>query len=130
MSQRMYFTLFKTDGEVTQLPRKPTPKMIHDILDCETIENVTLGVKYNGKDHHEVSILIDDIGATKKKPVNLVLSRALADSSYWKNIGMKEEEALVVLGDAIVVTYDSILNPTIVTVTPPVNPFCEFSDSD
>lgn len=130
-NERLYFTLFKADGEVTQLPRKPTPKMIHEILDCERIENVTLGIKYNGKDHHEVSVLIDDLGVSKKKPVNLTINRALADSSYWKNVGMKGEGMLVVLGDAIVVSLDSLLNPRIVTVVPPpVNRFCEFSDSD
>lgn len=106
-----YFTLFTADGQVTQLPRKPTPKMIHNMLQSETLEELTLGVYYNGKDHHEATVLFDDIGREKDLPINSCLTKALNDSMFWRNSEYKMHwKSLVVLGDAIVVTNEPIVS--------------------
>lgn len=111
-NERLYFTLFKADGEVSQLPRKPTPKMIKEILDCETVESITMGIKYNEKDHHDGTLLVDDLYVSKNNPVNTVLNRALNESGFWRNREyIMTNKDIVVLGDAIMVTKDSLLKP-------------------
>jgi hypothetical protein len=52
-SMKTYYTLFKTNGEVIELACKPPYNSIKNMLDCCTIEECSLGVNFNGNDHHD-----------------------------------------------------------------------------
>jgi hypothetical protein len=102
----MYFTVFSTDGKVTPLPRKPSTKKMHEILQCDSIEDSSIGIFYNGIDHHDATLLIDGVGFGKHKHVNTELNKALNASAFWRNIAIKETfDNIIIVGDAIVVTH-------------------------
>jgi hypothetical protein len=106
----MYFTLFTSDGEVTQLKKKPSREQACKILDCKNIEEMTIGVFYNNKDHHDATLLMDDYATVKQKPINHILNTALNSSLYWKNVdGRTKYGSLVVLGDAIIVSHEPLI---------------------
>jgi hypothetical protein len=130
--RKMFYTLFTTDGEVKELPKEPTPKIIHELLDCKDIEEKLIGIKYNGKDHHDSTILIDDMGCAKEKPLNQVLNKALKESTFWRNREyIMVHKEIVIVGDAIVVTNDSLINPDMsIDNTVDYNPHAEIWNSE
>lgn len=107
----MFFTLFKTNGEVIKLPNKePTPKQVYKILDCNDTETGLIGILFNDKDHHNATYIMDDIAIPKHKPPNTRLSDAMSKSWYWRNVDLrnKNDGRIVICGDVIVATEEEL----------------------
>lgn len=110
-SQANHFTLFKPNGDVQKLPKEPTHREMMQIIESDTLNDVTFGFFYNGKDHHDCVIICDDIGAKKGKPINPKVSEGLTKSEFWRNCEYKmcwNVKHLLVTGNIIVVSNSEL----------------------
>ena len=107
----MYHTLFKSNGEIVKLIYKPNLKRMHKMLDCEYIDVNTFGFFYNGKDHDEAEIIVDDLFVSKEKPINRIVSDALSKSIGWRNRAyiIANKTKFVVCGNVLVITAEELL---------------------
>ena len=107
----MYHTLFKSNGEIVKLIYKPNLNRMHKMLDCEYIDVNTFGFFYNGKDHDEAEIIVDDLFVSKEKPINRIVSDALSKSIGWRNRAyiIANKTKFVVCGNVLVITAEELL---------------------
>ena len=111
----MYQTLFKANGEIVKIKYTPSQKRLYKILNTETIECCNFGIFYNGKDHHEVEIVMDDLAIKKEKPINHIITDAMSKSAFYRNIEyMKcyKIDKIVCCGDVLVITEEELIPDT------------------
>ena len=107
----MYFTLFKVDGSIVPLKRKPTIERLRKLLDCRFIESSLFGFYYNGKDHQDAEIAVDDFSLSDHKPINLKATEGASRSMFWKNMAYKHDYGgrMVICGNAVIVTQEPLI---------------------
>jgi len=107
----MYFTLFKVDGEIIQFKRQPSVEKLKKLLDCSNIDSSLFGFYYNGKDHQDAEIVVDDFSVTDRKPVNRIATEGASMSEFWKNKVYRHDNGgkFILCGEVLVVTQEPLI---------------------
>ena len=107
----MFYTLFKSNGEIIKLTYKPSLEMVLKILNCKNIETYCYNFYYKNKEYEDVEIIIDGDSLTTYKPINQLVSNALSSAIGWNNGAyMRENDSkFMMYGNIVIITKEELI---------------------